>query len=84
MKMIKRAMRIAAVFLALFVLSHASRRGVLFPWSPVQPGYAAETFPGATIVYPAQHGMPDAYRDAPAILAEGFEQAVRTGKWPRA
>jgi hypothetical protein len=70
MTMFKRAARVSAVFLVLFVLSHASTRAVLFPWSPVQPGYAAETFAGATIVYPARRGMPDAYRDAPAILAD--------------
>lgn len=65
-----RAIRIAAVFLVVFVLSHTSARGALFPWSPVRPGYGAERLPGATIVYPARGGMPPAYRRADAILAD--------------
>lgn len=66
----RRAMRIGIAFLGLFVLSHTSVRGVLFPWSPVRPGYAAASFAGATIVYPARGGLPDAYRRADTILAE--------------
>ncbi len=67
--MIRRAIRVAVLFLLLFVLSHASTRGPLFPWSPVRPGYAAQTFPGATVVYPALGGMPDAYRRADTLVA---------------
>ncbi|HST59017.1 MAG TPA: hypothetical protein VLK84_10020 [Longimicrobium sp.] len=70
MTMVRRALRVIALFLLLFVVSHASTRGPLFPWSPVRPGYAAETFPGATVVYPRRDGMPDAYRRAETILAD--------------
>jgi hypothetical protein len=68
--MLKRILRAGAAFLALFVLSHASVSGALFPWSPVRPGYAAERFDGATVIYPKRVGLPAAYRDADAILAE--------------
>ena len=66
----KRILRVSIAFLALFVLSHASVSGFLFPWSPVRPGYAAERFDGATVVYPRRSGIPDAYREADAILEE--------------
>ncbi|HEX2202444.1 MAG TPA: hypothetical protein VHG91_04060 [Longimicrobium sp.] len=72
----KRLARAAALLVVLFVLSHASFRGVLFPWSPVRPGYAATAFPGGTIVYPARGGLPAAYRDAGALLDE-VERANR-------
>lgn len=70
MTMARRAVRVTVLFLLLFAVSHASTRGPLFPWSPVRPGYAAETFPGATVVYPRRSGMPDAYRRADRILAD--------------
>lgn len=72
----KRIARAAALLVLLFVLSHASFGGVLFPWSPVRPGYAAETFRGATVVYPARSGIPEGLRRTEALLRE-VEEANR-------
>jgi len=66
----KRLVLASVLLLALFVLSHASFSGALFPWSPVRPGYAAEPFAGATVVYSHERGLPDALRGADAVVAE--------------
>lgn len=70
MKRIMRLARIGALLLLLFALSHASLSGLLFPWSPVRPGHAAETFTGGTVIYAKHGGMPPAYRNVGALMAE--------------
>lgn len=70
MKRIKYVLLVSTLLLALFVLSHASFSGVLFPWSPIRPGYASVRFPDATVVYPARSGLPDAYRVTQSIMDE--------------
>ena len=54
----------------MFVLSHASVDGALFPWSPVRPGYALEHSARATVIYPARSGAPAAYRQVDRIIDE--------------
>jgi hypothetical protein len=76
MKRIKRILLVSALLLVLFVLSHLSFAGFLFPWSPVRPGYASVSFPGATVVYPKRGGLSHAYRATPAIMEE-VERANR-------
>jgi hypothetical protein len=70
MTRLKRILMVGTALLVLFILSHASFSGPLFPWSPVRPGYASVSFPGATVVYPKRGGLPDAYRDTRAIMDE--------------
>jgi hypothetical protein len=70
MKRIKSVMQVGALLVLLFALSHTSFSGLLFPWSPVRPGYGSESFTGATVVYTRAGGLPEAYRNVGEILAE--------------
>lgn len=69
-KRIMRTVRIGVLLGLLFALSHTSLAGVLFPWSPMRPGYARETFSGATVIYAKRGGLPAAYRQVSSLLAE--------------
>ena len=65
-----RVALVAANLLLLFVLGHAFADGVLFPWSPVRPGYAVVRHARATVVYPERTRVPEALGRVDGIVAE--------------
>lgn len=70
--------RVAAVLVGILILLavHSCTRGLLFPWSPLKPGYAAASFERATLFYPRATDVRRALGDLDLLLAE-VEEEVR-------
>ena len=67
---LRRAALVAANLALLFVLGHAFTDGVLFPWSPVRPGYSVERYERATVVYPERTRRLEALGRVDGLVAD--------------